>query len=56
MDDPYVRCILRRVGGDSWETVLRESGKEGLDMLDRIVIAVNNLSDREVSTTINDPG
>lgn len=49
MDDPYIRAVLRRVGGDSWETVLREGGKEGLDLVDRVIIAVNNLNDNDVS-------
>lgn len=49
MDDPYIRAVLRRLGGEGWESVLREGGKEGLDMVDRIIIAVNNLNDKEVS-------
>jgi hypothetical protein len=53
LDDPYIRAVLRRVGGDSWETVLREGGKEGLDLGDRVIIAVNNLSDTDVSNVLS---
>lgn len=49
VDDPYIRAVLRRVGGDSWEDVLKEGSKEGLGLIDRVILAVNNLSDKEVN-------
>ena len=45
VEDPYVRIILSRIGGDGWETVLRE---EAVPILDRVAIAVCNLDDAEV--------
>lgn len=52
MDDPYIRAVLRRCGGESWEVVLRKGGEEGLDLVDGVVIAVNNLGDKEVSLNL----
>lgn len=46
VDDPYIRAVLSRVGGDGWESVLEE---EAMPLLDRIAIAVCNLPDDEVS-------
>ena len=46
IDDPYMRIVLSRIGGDGWETVLKE---EAVPILDRIAIAVCNLDDAEVS-------
>jgi hypothetical protein len=45
VDDPYIRAILRKIGGDSWEAVLSED----MALLDKITIAVCNLNDKEVS-------
>jgi hypothetical protein len=45
VDDPYIRAVLRKIGGDSWEAVLSED----MALLDKITIAVCNLSDKEVS-------
>ena len=44
-DDPYIRAVLSRIGGDGWDAVLEE---EAIPLLDRISIALNNLSDKEV--------
>lgn len=46
VDDPFVRAILSRIGGDDWESVLME---EGIPLLDRIGVGVQYLDDREVS-------
>lgn len=46
VDDPYIRAVLVRIGGDDWEGILAE---EAIPLLDRVVIAVCNLSDKEVS-------
>lgn len=45
VDDPYIRAVLRKIGGDSWEAVLSED----MALLDKITIAVCNLNDKEVS-------
>ncbi|RXK40773.1 hypothetical protein M231_02025 [Tremella mesenterica] len=50
-DDPYVRVILSRIGGDGWDSVLKE---EAIPLLDRVSIAINNLSDRELSAFFKD--
>ncbi|WRT63824.1 uncharacterized protein IL334_000749 [Kwoniella shivajii] len=47
VDDPFVRAILSRIGGDDWESVLEE---EGIPLLDRIGVGVQYLDDREFST------
>jgi hypothetical protein len=46
VDDPYIRAILSRIGGEDWEGILAE---EAIPLSDRVVIAVCNLSDKEVS-------
>ena len=46
IDDPYARIMLSRIGGDGWESVLRE---EAVPLLDRVAIAACNLDDGEVS-------
>ncbi|WWD08951.1 hypothetical protein V865_007066 [Kwoniella europaea PYCC6329] len=46
VDDPFVRTILSRIGGDDWESVLEE---EGIPLLDRIGVGVQHLDDREFS-------
>jgi hypothetical protein len=46
IDDPYARIILSRIGGDGWESVLRE---EAVPILDRVAIAVCDLDDAEAS-------
>ncbi len=46
IDDPYARVMLSRIGGDGWESILRE---EAVPILDRVAIAVCNLDDTEVS-------
>ena len=46
VDDPYMRAVLSRVGGDDWDSVLQE---EAIPLLDRVAIAVSNLKDDEVS-------
>lgn len=47
VDDPYIRAVLARVGGDGWESVLEE---EAIPIIDRIAIAVCNLSDDEFTS------
>ncbi|ORY34245.1 hypothetical protein BCR39DRAFT_517213 [Naematelia encephala] len=51
IEDPYVRCMLSRIGGESWESVL---GEEGVGLLDRIGMAVLNLSDAELSSFLSE--
>nr|XP_018266712.1 uncharacterized protein I303_00687 [Kwoniella dejecticola CBS 10117]OBR88870.1 hypothetical protein I303_00687 [Kwoniella dejecticola CBS 10117] len=46
VDDPFVRSILSRIGGDDWESVLEE---EGIPLLDRIGVGIQYLDDREFS-------
>ena len=46
IDDPYVRIMLSRIGGEGWESVLRD---EAVPFLDRVAIATCNLDDGEVS-------
>jgi hypothetical protein len=48
MNDPYIRAVLRRCGGETWEDILRVGGQEGLGLVDGVIIAVNNLGDKEV--------
>ena len=45
INDPYARIILSKIGGEEWDSVLKE---EAVPILDRIGIAVCNLSDDEV--------
>lgn len=47
VDDPYMRAVLSRVGGDGWESVLEE---EAIPILDRTAIAVCNLNDDELTS------
>ena len=47
VDDPYIRAVLSRVGGDGWESVLEE---EAIPLLDRTAIAVCNLNDDELTS------
>jgi hypothetical protein len=47
VDDPYIRAILRKIGGDGWEAVLSED----MAILDKISIAVCNLNDKEVAAS-----
>lgn len=46
VDDPYIRAILLKIGGDNWESVLEE---EAIPLLDRVAIAMFHLSDKDVS-------
>lgn len=45
VDDPYIRAILLKIGGDNWESVLEE---EAIPLLDRVAIAMFHLSDKAV--------
>ena len=47
VDDPYVRAVLSKIAGENWDNILYD---ESLPLLDRVAIAVCNLSDKEVST------
>ncbi|WVQ80889.1 hypothetical protein IAT38_002996 [Cryptococcus sp. DSM 104549] len=47
VDDPFVRAVLSRIGGEDWESVLQE---EGIPLLDRIAVGVQHLDDRELTT------
>ncbi|ODN88074.1 hypothetical protein L198_06832 [Cryptococcus wingfieldii CBS 7118] len=47
VDDPHIRAILSRIGGDDWESVLEE---ENIPLLDRMAVAVQHLDDYEFST------
>ncbi|WWC85838.1 uncharacterized protein L201_000705 [Kwoniella dendrophila CBS 6074] len=46
VDDPFIRAILSKIGGDDWESVLEE---EGIPLLDRIGVGVQYLDDRDFS-------
>ncbi|WVO16751.1 hypothetical protein L204_104435 [Cryptococcus depauperatus] len=46
VDDPHIRAILSRIGGEDWESVLEE---ESIPLLDRIAVAVQHLDDQEFS-------
>lgn len=48
MEDPHIRAVLRRLGGDTWEIVLNGAEQDGLRVLDRVIIAVTNLEDEKV--------
>ncbi len=45
IDDPYARIVLSRIGGEGWESIMRE---EAVPILDRVAIAACNLDDSEV--------
>jgi hypothetical protein len=47
IDDPYVRAILMKIGGDNIESVLDE---EAIPLLDRVAIAMFHLHDKPVSS------
>ncbi|WVF65929.1 hypothetical protein IAT40_000667 [Kwoniella sp. CBS 6097] len=47
VDDPFVRAILSRIGGDDWESVLEE---EGIPLLDRVAVGVQHLDDKEFTS------
>lgn len=51
VDDPYIRAILLKIGGDNWESVLEE---EAIPLLDRVAIAMFHLSDKAVSSHLHD--
>ena len=51
VDDPFIRAVLRRIGGEGWDTVLGSAGEDGMGVGDRLSIAVCNLGDREVRFT-----
>nr|XP_031857269.1 uncharacterized protein CI109_007324 [Kwoniella shandongensis]KAA5524341.1 hypothetical protein CI109_007324 [Kwoniella shandongensis] len=44
VDEPFIRAILTRIGGEDWEEVL---GEEGVPLLDRIAVGVHHMDDRE---------
>jgi hypothetical protein len=46
VDDPYIRVILMRIGGDNWEGILDE---EAIPLLDRVAISMFHLDDKAVS-------
>ncbi|WVR03585.1 hypothetical protein IAU60_000577 [Kwoniella sp. DSM 27419] len=47
VDDPFVRAILSRIGGEDWESVLEE---EGIPLLDRIAVGVQHLDDKDFTS------
>lgn len=49
VDDPYIRAILLKIGGDNWESVLEE---EAIPLLDRVAIAMFHLSDKDVGPLV----
>lgn len=46
VDDPYVRAVLARIAGENWDSILYD---ESLPLLDRVAVAVCNLSDRDLT-------
>lgn len=49
VDDPFIRAVLRRIGGDTWDVILDAALQDEMGLGDRLAIAVCNLGDREVS-------
>ena len=47
VDDPYIRAILIKIGGDNWESVLEE---QAIPLLDRVAIAMFHLNDKDASS------
>lgn len=45
VDDPYIRAVLARIAGENWDGILYD---ESLPLLDRVAVAVCNLSDKDV--------
>jgi hypothetical protein len=45
VEDPYIRAVLTRVAGEDFDGLLVD---EAMPLLDRITIAVYNLTDKEV--------
>ncbi|WOO76939.1 SEH-associated protein 4 [Vanrija pseudolonga] len=46
VDDPYVRAVLTRIAGEEWDGIIYD---ESLPLLDRIAVAVCNLSDKDLT-------